>query len=290
MQMNGGRSPKDRRKILSPQSVVEMQAVQANCYTATNGGYGLGLAIDTYKGLRRVSHDGSISTFGSCLAMIPSAGVAVAIMLNRGPGFWDQMAKIVDDLLDQLLGLPAGPAPDPRTVKPDRSAWPRYIGAYLGRSTGLASIRAEHDRLILDWNETTIPLSAYRDNVYFGRKPGEEESISVGFVPEDTGSVRYLMLDGSPSERFELDRTFRPDPASWAAYAGRYVGAEKITVRLEGDRLWVYSEDAGAEMPCIALSNSRFACDEGLLEFQAPAGGGAPQLKFEGVFTLTRAT
>jgi hypothetical protein len=222
--------------------------------------------------------------------MIPSAGVAVAITLNRGPGFWDQLAKIVDDLLDQLLGLPAGPAPDPRTVKANWSAWRYYTGTYLGRSTGLAAIRVDGGRLVLDWNGIAVPLSAYRDNVYFGRKPDHDEIISVGFVPEDSRSVRYLMLDGSPSERFELDRSFRPDPAAWAAYVGRYTGAEKIAVRLEGDRLWVYSEDAGAEMPCIALSNSRFACDEGLLEFQVPAGGGAPQLKFEGVFTLTRAT
>ena len=285
MLMSGGRL--GERRILSPQSAAEMQAAQTDRYTATDGGYGFGLAIDTYRGLRRVSHDGSISGFGSRLAMIPSAGVAAVILLNRAQGFWAVMERIVDDVLDLLLKQEAAPS-QPAAVEPDRSTWPLYAGTYLGDWTGLATIKAADDRLVLDWNGTTIPLSTYSDKVYFGCKPGTDAAIPVGFVPEGGRPVRYLMIDSSPGERFEPDRSFRPDPVAWQGYAGRYIGVEGLTVRLEGERLMVYSDDKGAEMPCVALSNTAFACDVGLIEFQVAADGSVPSLKFGRVFTLWR--
>jgi CubicO group peptidase (beta-lactamase class C family) len=286
MQMDGGRY--GGRQILSPRSVAEMQAAQVDRYTTADAAYGLGFFLDTYKGLRRVSHSGDISTFGSQLAMIPSAGVAVVLLVNRAAGFWASMDEIVGGLLDRLLDLPPGPAPEPQAVEPDRAAWPRYAGSYLGDWTGLATIRAASDRLSLDWNGSIIPLSAYRDDVYFGRKPGSGATVSVGFVPEGDQAVRYLMLDSSPCERFKPDRSFRPDPAAWAAYAGRYSGDDTLTVRVKGGRLLVHSENEGVEMSSVALSNTRFACDVGLLEFQVAADGRVPSLKFGQVYMLVR--
>lgn len=286
MQMGGGRL--GGRQILSPRSVAEMQAVQVDRYTATDAAYGLGFFLDTYKGLRRVWHSGDISTFGSKLAMIPSAGVAAVLLVNRTHGFWDRMDEIVDGLLDRLLDLPPGPAPEPPAIEPDRSAWPHFTGSYLGDWTGMATIRATDDRLSLDWNGTIIPLSAYRDDVYFGRKPGGGAAVSVGFVPEGGQDTRYLMLDSSPCERFEPDRSFRPDPTAWAAYAGRYTGDDTLTIWVSGGRLMVHSANEGVEMQPVALSNIRFACDVGLLEFQAAADGSVPAIKFGGVYTLLR--
>jgi len=286
MQMNGGRF--GGRQILSPQSVTEMQAVQVVRYTPTDAAYGLGFFLDTYKGLRRVSHGGDISTFGSQLAMIPSAGVAVVLLVNRAAGFWTKMDEIVDGLLDRLLDAAPGPAPEPQTIEPDRSAWARYTGSYLGDWAGLATIRATADRLSLDWNGAVIPLSAYRDDVYFGHRPGSGAIVSVGFVSEGDQAVRYLLLDSSPCERYRPDRTFRPDPAAWAAYAGRYTGDDTLTVRVKGGRLLVHSENEGVEMSSVALSNSLFACDVGLLEFQVAADGSVPLLRFGRVYTLRR--
>jgi CubicO group peptidase (beta-lactamase class C family) len=286
MQMDGGQF--GGRQLLSARSVAEMHAVQVDRYTTTDAAYGLGFFLDTHKGLRRVSHDGDISTFGSRLAMIPSTGVAVVVLANRTTGFWTKIDEIVDDLLDRLLGLPPGPAPEPPAVEPDRSAWPRYTGSYLGDWCGLAAIRAAAGRLSLDWNGVIIPLSAYRDDVYFGHKPGSGAIVSVGFVPEGDQAVRYLMLDSSPCERLEPDRSFRPNPVAWAAYAGRYSGDDTLTVRIEGDRLLVHSGNEGVEMLSVAVSNTRFACDVGLLDFQVAADGSVPAIRFGRVYTLAR--
>ena len=178
------------------------------------------------------------------------------LLVNRTHGL-DKMDEIVDG---------AGPAARPSArpapsagIEPDRSAWPRFTGSYLGDWTGMATIRAADDRLWLDWNGTIIPLSAYRDDVYFGRKPGGGAAVSVGFVPEGGQDTRYLMLDSSPCERFEPDRSFEPDPTAWAAYAGRYAGDDTLTIWVSGGRLMVHSANEGVEMPSVALSNTRFA-------------------------------
>ena len=79
-----------------------------------------------------------------------------------------------------------------------------------------------------------------------------------------------------------------PDPAAWAAYAGRYAGDDTLTIWVSGGRLMVHSANEGVEMPSVALSNTRFACDVGLIEFQVATDGHVPAIKFGRVYTLLR--
>jgi CubicO group peptidase (beta-lactamase class C family) len=285
MQMSGGKYR--GRQVLSPGSVAEMQTIQADMYTAALGGYGLALAVDQYKGLRRVGHDGSISTFGSKLAMIPEAGTAVVLFFNRAPGFWTIAQAIVDRALDGLLGLPAGPLPL-KTVEPDRARWSRFTGTYLGDWRGLAVVDAAGDRLALTWNGEAIPLRALRPDLYAGER-ADGETVSVGFVPEDDNVVQYIEVSSSPCRRFQPDPAPVLRPETWPAYAGKYTGVEKVAVRAQGNRLYLYSEDMDKEMPMVPLSNTRFACNVGLIEFQVAGDGSVPALRYGDVYTLEKA-
>jgi len=284
MQMDGGRF--GGRQILAAESVAEMQRPQVDRYTAGDGAYGLGLDLDTYKGQRRVSHNGSISTFGSRLVMLPGEGAAVVLFVNRAPGFWGRMETIVDRVVDQLLGLPAG-QPRPAAGEPERALWPGYEGAYLGDWRGLAIVQALEDQLVLDWNGERLELQPRRADLYWGRKAGGEP-VSVGFVSRAGGPVDYLQVNSSPCRRCDLDSGRVADPDRWAAYAGRYTGVEKIGIHIEGQQMLVYSEDEGREMPAIPLSGTRFACDVGLLEFQVAPDASVPSLRFGNVYTLAR--
>ncbi|MEJ2209718.1 MAG: serine hydrolase [Anaerolineae bacterium] len=290
MQMDGGRFR--GRRILAAESVAEMQRPQVDRYALGDGAYGLGLSLDTYQGLKRVSHNGSISTFGSRLVMLPSAGAAVVLLVNRAPGFWAKIEAIVDRVVDQLLDLPgeqarppaAGEASSPGEAA--RALWPDYEGAYLGDWRGLAVVRTLDDQLVLDWNGERLVLHPRRDDLYWGRKPGSDGVVSIGFVTPAGGPVEYVQINSSPCRRFDPDTSWLPDPGGWAAYEGRYAGVENLTVRFEGGQLLVYSEDEGREMPAVPLSDTRFACDVGLLEFQVAADGAVPSLRFGNVYTL----
>ena len=65
-------------------------------------------------------------------------------------------------------------------------------------------------------------------------------------------------------------------------------GDDTLTIWVSGGRLMVHSANEGVEMPSVALSNTRFACDVGLLEFQVATDDSVPAIKFGRVYTLLR--
>ena len=275
MQLGQGRF-RDQQ-ILSPESVAAMQTLQADLYTTNGAGYGLTFGVETYKGIRLVGHAGGISTFGSQFKLAPDAGAAVLLLYNRiSPEFAAE--RLVHDIFDQLLDLPQE-APKPRAIAPDRSLWPRYVGSYVGIWAGLATIQTVDDQLTLDLNGEAVPLDALRPDLYFGLKSGSEEPTSVGFVPEATGPTEFIMVDGAPAERIQLDTAFTLDPATWAAYAGTYGGVDRLTVSVEDGRLFIASAFYGKRVPCTPLDNRRFASEYGLVEFQVAQDGPVPALK-----------
>lgn len=283
MQMNHGRF-RDRQ-VLTPESVAEMHRIQAITYTSRGSGYGLALNVDVYKGIERLWHEGSISNFGARLVMMPESGTAVALLFNRAPGFWAKAEAITDGVVDQLLGLPDRET-QPEGITPDRSLWPSFAGSYLGDWRGLATVAATEDQLTLNWNGELLPLNALGAYLYTGQKHESGEKVSVGFVREPKRPVQYILVNGSPCERFKPEPVRVPEPDAWKAFAGRYSGVEKIVVRLQDDQLFVYSEDVDKELACIPLGNARFACDVGLVEFDFTPDSTAPSLRFGKVYTL----
>ncbi|HSJ53985.1 MAG TPA: hypothetical protein VLC52_09585, partial [Anaerolineae bacterium] len=219
---------------------------------------------------------------------LPEEGTGVILFNNHAPGFWATAAALTHSILDELLGLPAA-TPEPPSVEPDRTCWQQYEGAYLGDWRGLAEVKVAGGQLTLTWNGVTLPLSALRPDLYWGRKPGSDEVVSVGFVPEKGGQVEYVQVNSSPCRRWTPDGAPVPPVGEWAAYAGRFVGAEGLRVRLEDGRLLLFSEDVGREMACVPLGGHRFAGDVGLVDFQVSEDGSVPALRFGRIFTLTRA-
>lgn len=218
--------------------------------------------------------------------MIPEAGAAVAILFNRAPGFWAQAESITDRLLDQMLDLPDLPTPE--AAEPDRSLWPLYTGSYLGDWRGLAVVEIVGEQLTMRWNGEILPLCALRPDLYSAQRPEGNETVSVGFVSKGGKPVAYIMINSSPCRRFQPDTGFVPAPEAWQGYAGDYSGVETFRIRLEGNRLYAYSAEVDREMPCVALSNTLFACDVGLLKFHVTADGSVPSLELGRVYTLNR--
>jgi hypothetical protein len=153
---------------------------------------------------------------------------------------------------------------------------------------GLAVIGGLGNYLVLNWNGTSVPLQAHRRNVYFGRKPGSDEIVSVGIVEEGGQPIHYVQINSSPAERFRPDRSFVPRPEIWTQYAGRYTGADDLRVRVQGGRLLVYVADEGREVACVAVGPDRFACEFGVLEFAVQPDGSAPEVVFGRVYRLKR--
>jgi hypothetical protein len=199
-----------------------------------------------------------------------------------------QVGKIVDGILDRLLGLPEK-APEPQPAAPDRSRWPAYVGPYVGDWRGLATVQVRGDQLILEMDGTSIPLHALRDDLYVGQKPGSEERVSVGFVPEEAGPTQFILLNAAPCKRVELTATPKADVASWEAYVGRYrLPFDTVTVRIEEETLLVHTRARDDEVQLTPLGDRRFSSKYGVIEFLVAEDGTVTGLQVGNAVTFPR--
>jgi CubicO group peptidase (beta-lactamase class C family) len=100
----GGRAP-----LLSEAVLAELRAptmpLPAGSLVNTGAavGYGLGVVVEDYRGHRVVHHGGNIDGFSSQVAVIPEAGIGIAVLTNLGAtSLRDALPYVV---FDELLGL-----------------------------------------------------------------------------------------------------------------------------------------------------------------------------------------
>lgn len=278
-------------QLLSPESVARMHQPQVSLYLAGGTAYGLTFFVETYKGLRRVGHDGAIDRFGSKLVVLPDKGVGVVLLCNRASEFWAATDKIVNHICDELLDLPRETG-KPEPIEPDRSLWPHYVGTYRGIQRGIADIQVLENWLTLDWNGKAVALSALRHDLYFGQPPDCSAIVSVGFLPEAAKPTQFIMLNGEPCTRVEHDKS-PPDPSVWASYVGTYSGAienvtEMLTVHIDDGRFLIYSARLKRDLPCVPWGKARFWCKYGIVTFHVEDDGSTQSFSIEDSLPFTR--
>lgn len=175
-------------QLLSSETVAEMQQRQVEFYTPAGDGYGLAFVTERYKGLRRVKHGGMIGSYGSLFVLAPERRLGFAALYNLTDllSLNDLEAYLFDTLL-----TPPDDAPALTPFEPDRSRWEQYVGAYRNGEQA-AHVAIEGTSLSIRLGDTSLPLVAYRQECY----ANQEHGLSVGFVAEPAGPVRYLVVDG----------------------------------------------------------------------------------------------
>lgn len=273
------------RRIISTESIRQMQTIHGDMMTVSRAGYGLTLSLDHAQGLRLVGHQGAVGTYGSVLTVLPDVKRAVIMTCNRAFGFWDTLYAIGDRVIAEWLGL-STMQPAPAIIHPEKSLWSGYTGQYVGQLRGLVNVSAEDGGLMLEWHGEKTQLEAHRPNVYFAKLGGE--IVSIGFVPEATDPTQYIMLNGAPCRRIDYMLPIVKDLDLWQKFTGVYVGVDKLKVTLRDDLLHVYSDEMAAEYACVALSDMAFACKMGLVEFETAADGSVTGMRLQGAYRLKR--
>ncbi len=270
MHLNQGRFR--NTQLLSPESVALMHTPQTSRYLRDDAGYGLALFTGDYKNVRRVMHWGLQDGYSCIMSLFPDRNVGVLVQCNYGDEA--TIAALVDDISDNLLGCPTKRAV-PVSVTPDQSLWPLHEGTYLSIEYGLIRVRVVRDQLFLDDNADIRSLVAIEGGLY---RAGETD---VGFLRETDGPTEYLIVSGQPYRRIALDPSFVPDPDMWMAYAGTYEEFEDdpypIRIRVEGEELCLKWGGID-EVICTALSQTRFVCQRGQIDFEIAEDGSAPVL------------
>ena len=108
--------------------------------TLLNGGkpiaYARGLFVQSYRGLREISHSGATAAYRAWLGRYPEQNLSIALLCNAGDADADRLAHSVADLFLPKLPPkpPLGSAP---TFSPSPEQLTEHVGLYFGLPTGL---------------------------------------------------------------------------------------------------------------------------------------------------------
>ncbi|MFI2213427.1 serine hydrolase domain-containing protein [Streptomyces sp. NPDC020141] len=128
--LDGGAAP-DGTRVLSEESAALMRRRVVDSpdrWTVSADGWGLGWTLYDWGGVQGYGHDGaSIGQYGY-LRVVPSAGVAIALLTNGG-GARELYAALYRELLAELAGVTM-PAPFAPPARPPAVDLAPYVGTY----------------------------------------------------------------------------------------------------------------------------------------------------------------
>ncbi|MFE6892145.1 serine hydrolase domain-containing protein [Streptomyces sp. NPDC057694] len=143
MHLTGGVS-EDGTRILAQETVESMQRQVIECpdkWTVSSDGWGLGWTLYDWNGVRGYGHDGASIGQYSYLRVVPSAGVAVALLTNGG-GAREVYTALYRELLGELAGVTV-PDPFAPAVPAPAVDWAPLVGTY--RREGVVITVTERD-------------------------------------------------------------------------------------------------------------------------------------------------
>ncbi|MEJ1964966.1 MAG: serine hydrolase domain-containing protein [Gammaproteobacteria bacterium] len=192
--------------------------------------YAAGLHIDTYRGLRTVTHGGSDAGYRSALVRFPDQHFGVACLCNIAEANPSDLAMKIADIY--LAGKFTDKPSAATLVKTTNTTVPAAIlasdaGTYAERN-GNGALRAavRGGSLIMsvsvDEDEVTLtPLGK-------GRYGTDHADVTVEFVGEGAGEVRSVSIRDSddPVKIYDRVPDYAPTAAQLAEYAGAYTSDE----------------------------------------------------------------
>ena len=200
--------------------------------------YGLGVGVDRWRGVRRVSHGGSTGGYRSGLYRFPGQDVAIAFLCNGG-------AAVPGDLGTRVASLVLGPAlaaaaPEPAAYTGNGADLAALAGAYHSTRTEEVLILRWRDGQLTDStsaNAVLIPIAADRF-----KYRGSQRTLTV--IPAAAGLPVRLRLEAPNARVVEYAAVPRGNPtaAAIAGYAGEYRSPElgaSYRVVASGDTLRV---------------------------------------------------
>jgi CubicO group peptidase (beta-lactamase class C family) len=232
--------------------------------TFTDGrsyGYGLGLYVDTYKGVRQVGHSGSTAGYRAHLVRYPDQRVSVAVLCNVSSANATTYARAVAELF--LTGLRTTPPAAAHTLTETEAA--HLAGFYRATQPDrVTSIIRDRDGLRLEDGDRLMAISATHFETGDGMK----------FDFDEHGQMQTTDAHGTVDlyERFER---VRPSAERLKELAGRYTSDEietTLNVVLNGDKVSIQRRpDATFELKPVYADG--FTSALGWVTFRRDASG-----------------
>jgi CubicO group peptidase (beta-lactamase class C family) len=239
--------------------------------------YARGLVVDTYRGLRRVAHNGGWAGYRAEMVRFPDQRFSVVTLCNLGSATTALAQKVTDlYLAGKLASVPAAQAP---AAESSASAAPvdtaRYAGLYWDPVGGVRRILARDGKLLyVRGPGAEFDLAPVGGDRF--RLLGVPVTVQVSFLPAAAGAPRRMQVSpaGEKSRMLDEVQPASLKPEDLAAYAGTYTSAEldtTWTLAAENGRLTVHPK-RGPALPLEPAFTDAFDGPAGLLRFQRNGG------------------
>ncbi len=205
----------------TPQMVTRLSPSQKKAFPNTHQiSYALGWTVHDYRGLKLVSHGGSIDGFRCHLTLVPQKKLGIAVLCNQQ--FIPMPLALANTLLDRQLGFPArdwhtlleqverelAQARQPprwhRGTSPSREL-SAYVGDYDHPAYGTVSLSPQQGLLVWRWREETVPLQHGHYDTFTLVTPSlGAATLTFSFHP--TGEVEAFTVTGKLGVSFRKVR------------------------------------------------------------------------------------
>ncbi|HJS51461.1 MAG TPA: serine hydrolase domain-containing protein [Pyrinomonadaceae bacterium] len=226
--------------------------------------YALGLFVDSYKGLKDISHGGSTAGYQTFLARYPDKKLSVAVLCN---GTSPSAGGLAASITDEILGpFPATPAQTETASVPSEQLQ-KFVGVWRNEKNRTAA-RFALENGTLRFNGTPV-------------RPMGDGSFTIGnarvkFTFDKEGKpISAEGNDNGDITRFIAEREWTPAAADLAPLAGDWYSDEAgatFTFKVEGDKAFLVQRPA-TRLPIRPLYKDHFGVQGYVIWFTRDASG-----------------
>ena len=193
--------------------------------------YALGLTVETYKGLKDVSHGGATAGYQTFLARYPANKVSVGVMCNgTSPG----AGQIATNITDEIFGpFPETAATQPTAVSEDELK--KFVGIWREEKTHFPARFAIENGVTRWRGARLVPMGGGQFTV---------GSNQLKFIFDKDGKPASAETVDSDGEvrRFVQEKEWTPTPADLAAIKGDWFSEEAgatLTIAVDADKAFI---------------------------------------------------
>jgi CubicO group peptidase (beta-lactamase class C family) len=237
--------------------------------TLLNGGrpiaYARGLFVQSYHGVREVSHSGATAGYRAWLGRYPEQNLSIALLCNAGDAEVDRLAHGVADLFLPKT-LPKPPLPSAPTLSPSPEQLAEHVGLYFGLPTGVplqitafdGSLRVGYGAILAAQSANAFTLGP--NTLHFTSRDHFD-------LEDDSGGV----------QAFDRVQPWQPTAEQLTEFVGRYSSDETLStwvVSIIGGKLELVPLDRrGRHRTLTPVYENAFELD--------PSGSGAIGFSFD---------
>jgi CubicO group peptidase (beta-lactamase class C family) len=226
--------------------------------------YALGLTVDTYKGLKDVSHGGATAGYQTFLARYPDNKVSIGVMCN---GISPSSGGIAAGITDEIFGpYPETAKTEPAKVSEDELK--KFVGNWRNEKTH-APARFVIENGVTRWGGgRVVPMGG-------GQFTAGENQLKFTFDKEGKPVFAETVDSDGEVRRFVPEKEWTPTPEDLASFQGDWFSEEagaRLTFAVDADKAFIRQRPS-TSLPMQPLYKDHFFAQGSVVWFTRDKSG-----------------